>query len=153
MNIWQRFEKDRTAEYNDAGISFHYEKGLDPELKKKYLAFAKWLRKTYFFPVRLNVYILNREMVRLRSGEWAYGSFRWYKQRSPRIKVPSRITPESSADHTPDEIHDTIMSSLVHELTHYYQWVLRLDQSDAVSEKQANHYRYRILDMYYADKG
>ena len=49
-------------------------------------------------------------------------------------------------------VYEQILSSLVHELTHYYQWVLALEQSDAVSERQANYFRYRILDRYFESR-
>lgn len=78
----------------------------------------------------------------------AYGSFRWYSARTPNIRVPSAIEPELLHEYTQDEIYEQILSSIVHELTHYYQWVLDLEQSDAISERQANYYRYRIIDLF-----
>ncbi len=148
MNLWQTFELKRNTAATSGGIYFHYQKGIEPDLKQKYISFAKWLRANYIFPVRLNVYILNCEQVRLRSGQMAYGSFRWYSARTPNIRVPSAIEPELLREYTKDEIYEQILSSLVHELTHYYQWVLGLEQSNAVSERQANYYRYRIIDLF-----
>lgn len=40
-----------------------------------------------------------------------------------------------------------ILSSLIHELTHCYQYCSGAEQSDAASEKQADYYRYRILEQ------
>ena len=148
MNLWQCFERNRCGTYTEGGISFHYQKGIEEELKQKYILFAKWLRENYVFPVHLNIYVLNCEQVRLRSGQMAYGSFRWYSARTPNIRVPSAIEPELLREYTKDEIYEQILSSLVHELTHYYQWVLGLEQSNAVSERQANYYRYRIIDLF-----
>ena len=148
MNLWQKFERKRNISYTDCDFSFHFEKGIEPDLKRKYICFAKWLRKNYFFPVHINIYVLDCEQVRLRSGQMAYGSFRWYSTRTPNIRVPSAIEPELLAEYTKDEVYEQILSSLVHELTHYYQWVLGLEQSNAVSERQANYYRYRIIDLF-----
>ena len=148
MNIWQQFEKRPDKDIKDQGISFHYEKGIELVLKKQYVDFSGWLRKNYCFPVHINIYILNQEKVKLSSGVWAYGSFRWFENRPPRIKIPSKIEYDLLSEYTYDEIYEQILSSLVHELTHYFQWVLRLEQSNAVSERQANYYRYRIIDKY-----
>ena len=120
MNLWQQFEIEKNTQYENHGISFHYQDGIEPELKQMYISFARWLRKTYVFPVHIHIHILNCEKVKLRSGQMAYGSFRWFPK-----------------------------SSLVHELSHYYQWFLDLDQSNATSERQANYFRYRIIDKFY----
>lgn len=150
MNLWQSFEKANCSQENQ-GISFHYEKGIDHDLRELYLHFSEWLRKNYVFPVHLTVYILNQEKVMLRNGALRYGSFRWYPIRSPRIKVPSKIEAELLEECSLEEIYVMILSSLVHEISHYFQWSLGLEQTNAVSERQANYYRFRIIEQYYAD--
>lgn len=147
MNLWQQFEIGKTT-HQGAGISFHYEKGIEDALKKKYMSFARWLRKNYVFPTHIHVHILNREKVRLQSGAMAYGSFRWFEKRNPMIRIPSAVEKELLEEYTREEIYEQILSSLVHELTHYYQWVLDLEQSNAASERQANYYRYRIIHAF-----
>ena len=147
MNLWQRFELGKT-QYKSEGISFHYEKGIEEALRRKYMSFARWLRKKYVFPTHIHVHILNCEKIRLQSGAMAYGSFRWFEKRNPMIRIPSAIESELLEEYTKEEIYEQILSSLVHELTHYYQWVLDLEQSNAISERQANYYRYRILEAF-----
>ena len=49
------------------------------------------------------------------------------------------------------EVYVMILSSLVHELSHYYQWVSALEQTNAVSECQANYYRFRIIEQFFAE--
>ena len=151
MNIWERFEKENHVFSESKGISFHYEKGIDADLKNAFCELAKWLRKRYFFPVHITVYVLNQEKVTLLNGRSAYGSFRWYPQRSPRIRIPAKIEPEKTVEFSLEEIYEQILSSLIHELTHYFQWFLRLKQTNAVSERQADYHRYRILDKFYAE--
>ncbi len=151
VNLWQYFEVKRSKCLENKGISFHYEKGIDGDLRKIYISFAKWLRKTYLFPIHINVYIKNCERVRLQSGTMAYGSFRWFEKRPPYIRIPSKIEPHLLNEFSKDELYEQILSSLVHELTHYFQWVLDLEQDDAVSERQANYYRYRIIEKYYQE--
>ena len=153
MNLWQKFEKKRSSTMENRGITFHYEAGIDTELKKKYVRFGRWLRKNYYFPVHINVYILNCERVKLLNGTMVYGSFRWFPKHSPYIRIPSAIEAGLLEENTREEIYESILSSLVHELTHYYQWVLDLKQSKAVSERQANYFRYRIIDKFYQEQG
>ena len=152
MNLWQEFYIKNQKGVINAGISFHYEKGIDNELKSKYINFAKWLRKTYIFPVHLNVYVINTEKVPLKNGNLVYGKFCWYPKKTPIIKIPSAINESLLEEYTIDEIHKSILSSLVHELTHYYQWVKGTEQSNATSERQANFYRFKIIDEYYEQK-
>lgn len=150
MNLWQKFEIKSTI-YSNKGISFHYEHGIEDELKKTYLSFVRWLRRNYVFPVHLNVYVLNREKVLLRSGKEVYGRFRWFPKRTPVIHIPSAIEEHLRSEYTDNEIYEQILSSLVHELSHYYQWCLKLEQSDAVSERQANYFRFRIVEKFALD--
>lgn len=147
MNLWQKFEIGNTAAL-DAGISFRYETGIEEVLKQRYRSFAKWLRNTYVFPVHLNVYIKNCEKVQLLNGNWAYGSFRWFETKPPYIRIPSKINPDLYREYSVDELYDQVLSSLVHELTHYFQWVLGEEQDDRTSERQANYFRYRIIERY-----
>lgn len=151
MNIWQSFEKKNCSDFANQTISFHFEKGIDNELKKLYLSFSKWLRKNYIFPININIYILNCEKVCLRNGQMSYGSFRWYPNKTPIIKIPSAVEKDLLNKYTPKDIYEQILSSLVHELTHYYQWALNLNQTNSTSERQANYYRYRIIEKYFND--
>ena len=86
------------------------------------------------------------------SSTLTYGSFRWFPKRNPIIKIPSLINYKNYEDYTKSEVYDNILSSLIHELTHYYQWIKKIEQTDYASEKQADYYRYNILDKYYKDK-
>ena len=151
MNLWQTFEIKRNPTFSNNGISFRFDNGIEDNLKKLYISFAKWLRNTYVFPVHMNIYIKNCEKVRLMSGAMVYGSFKWFEEKPPYIRIPSKIEKYLLEEYSREEIYEQILSSLVHELTHYYQWILDLEQSNSTSERQANYYRYRIIEKYYKD--
>lgn len=151
MGLWNNFKLKNNSNKTNIGISLFFEKDIEKDLRKEYINFVKWLRINYIFPVHLNVYILNCEKVKLLDGSLAYGSFRYFNKRNPRIKIPSLINYDSYEDCTKDEIYDSVLSSLVHEITHYYQWIEKLEQSDYNSERQADYYRFKILDRYYKD--
>ncbi len=149
MNLWQKFELNDDNKISNKGISFHYQQGIDEDLKRKYISFARWLRKNYCFPTHLNIYILNLVKVQLMNGKEAYGSFRWSENREKcSICIPSAIESELLNEYTKEDIYEQILSSLVHEITHYFQWVLKSEQSNATSERQANYFRYRIIEKY-----
>jgi len=151
MNLWQNFELKRNKNTKSKGISLHFQVGIDPMLRRMYISFAKWLRLNYIFPVHINVHIINAEKIRLLDGQMAYGGFRWYPKRAPMIRIAAAIEAELLTEYTKEEIYEQILSSLVHEISHYYQWFLELKQSTATSEHQANYFRYRIIDRYYED--
>ena len=115
------------------------------------MRFAAWLRKEYVFPVHINVYIKDCEKIRLLGGQMAYGGFRYFESRSPYIRIPARIEPAARDEYEDIEIYYGILSSLVHELTHYYQWAAGLEQTNAVSERQANQFRFRIIEQFCKD--
>ena len=148
MNLWQRYRKgvDKSQ-----GLSLHFEKGIEPGFRTLCIRFANWLRNKYSFPIHINVYIKDCEKIRLVGGEMAYGGFRYFENRSPYIRIPARIEPNVREEYDETESYYSILSSLVHELTHYYQWIAGLKQTDAVSERQANYFRFRIIEQFCKD--
>ena len=152
MGLWNDFKINNNRATCSNGISLIFEKGIESDLKREYILLVKWLRTNYIFPVHINVYILNSEKVKLLSGTLAYGSFRWFPKRNPIIKIPSLINYKNLEDYTKGEVYDGILSSLIHELTHYYQWIKKIEQTDYASERQADYYRFNILDKYYKNK-
>ena len=118
------------------------------EIKELFLLFSKWLRKNYVFPIHLNIYIVDKEKVKLKNNQLVYGRFRYYENRTPVIHIPAKIEQYVKDSYEINEIFDGVLSSLVHELTHYYQFVLDLE----LSERQANYYRFRIVDKFNFDR-
>ena len=133
------------------GISLRFDSGIELELRKIFIDFTKWLRKNYFFPVHINVYIKNCEKILLWNGNLLYGSFRYYAQKSAHILIAAKIEENLTKKHSRKDIYEMILSSFSHELTHYFQWVNCFDQTDAESERQANYYRYRMIEKYYSE--
>lgn len=137
-----------------SGIRFRFEKGVHPDIRALFLDFGKWLRKNYVFPIRVTVCVKACEMVRLLSGRMAYGAFRWFDTfEEPSIRIPAGDYAKRSEEVGCASAAEAILSSLVHELTHYFQWVNRIEQTDRGSEWQANYYRYRIIDLYLEQTG
>lgn len=151
MNLWKQFSLPQKKSLTSQGVALHFEKGIDPEFRKLCISFVKWLRKNYCFPVHLNIYVKDCEKIRLLNGKMAYGGFRYFDTKPPYIRIPAKIDPQEYEGDEDFEIYYSILGSLVHELTHYYQWVAGLEQSDAVSERQANYFRFRIIEQFCED--
>lgn len=151
MNLWQQYLLSRNTAEKSQGISLHFEEGIEPEFRKLCMQFTNWLRRTYCFPVHINVYITDCERIRLLDGKMAYGGFRYFENRTPYIRIPARIPTELREAYEDMENYYSILGSFVHELTHYYQWVAKLDQTNAVSERQANYFRFRIIEQFCKD--
>ncbi len=147
MNLWERHERIRCR--GQGKITLRFEPGVEEDFRRLCIRFVKWLREKYAFPCSLHVYVKDCVQVRLMSGRMAYGSFCWFDgDRPPYIRLPARVE-ESLRDKFSDmDIYYSILSSLVHELTHYLQWAEGLEQSNAVSERQANHYRFRLIEQF-----
>ena len=41
MNLWQQFEIEKNSTFENAKIIFHYENGIEKELKGKFMAFSR----------------------------------------------------------------------------------------------------------------
>ena len=153
LNLWQQYEIVNNIDTDSISPSLHFEKGIDSRLRLEIIALFRWLRKTYIFPEKLHVYLVDSYKIRLMNGIMAYGSFKYFDNSSPRIKVPIKLTDDDLFNLY--NSFDSVMSSIIHELTHYYQYEsdISFDMFDSISERQANYYRYRILDKFYRSTG
>lgn len=151
MNPWksQKFQEIYCNSNVRTGIALRFEKGVHSDLKSLFIDFAKWLRKNYYFPIRVVVYVKETETITLMNGSVAWGSFRYFDTfDEPYIRMPTGDYLERAEIEGKENAAYTILSSLVHELTHYFQWVNNFDQTDRGAEWQANYYRHRIIDLY-----
>ncbi len=146
MNPWQarRYIDIYKSNPNQSGIKIRFY-GIDQQLKMIFKDFTLWLQKQYSFPIRINVKVTNKNRTRLKTGEYTYGLFR-YESMYEDVKM---IIP--TGGYNKKWCAADILSSYVHELTHYMQWINQFDQDDNSSERQANYHRYRILDKYIDD--
>ena len=145
MSLWKQFEKTNCNLENKT-IRIRFEKGIHKALRNDYLLLIKYLRKKYVFPYRLNIYVINKNQVKLMDGRMSWGKFHWYLSKDSYIVIPSKVEKSKLNGYTLTEEYYSILGSLIHELSHYYQMCSDLKQNDRVSEKQADYYRFKILD-------
>ena len=155
MNPWksQNYKKIYDNQDIRTGIALRFEKGVHGDIKSLFTDFTKWLRKNYYFPIRVAVYIEASETIKLMNGSMAWGSFRYFDTfDEPYIRIPTGDYLKQAEIEGKENAAYTILSSFVHELTHYFQWVNQFEQTDRGSEWQANYYRNRIIDLYLNEK-
>ena len=155
MNPWKAKNYNKIYENSGVrkGLALRFEKGVHSDIKLLFTDFAKWLRKNYHFPIRVTVYVKESETIKLMNGSMAWGSFKYFDTfDEPYIRIPTGDYLKQAELVGEETAAYTILTSFVHELTHYFQWINGFEQTEEKSERQANYYRNRIIDLYLSDK-
>ncbi len=154
MNIWKSDNWRRSIDTSRAnyryGLRLKFQKGVDTEVKKACIEFAKWLRNKYYFPVRIPVYFKASEYVKTQSGEFVSAKFfePFDKMVEPYISIATGDIEEIERKYGKDDALAAVLCSLAHELTHYFQWINDVNLTDNQAEKQARYYKKKIVDDY-----
>ena len=147
MSLWEKFEKENCNLKNN-NIRIRIDKGISKKLRKEYLSLIKYLRNKYVFPYRLNIYAVNKYQVKLMDGRLAWGKFHWYESKDSYIVIPSKIDKDELNGYTLEEEYTAVLGELIHELTHYFQWINSLTLTSIGRERQATKYARYVLDDY-----
>ena len=101
--------------------------------------FAKWLRLRFEFPMRVPVYLSNRELISTRHG-LASASFFAPDDRAeePRIRVATGDFKRMKAKSGRDNALAAILTSVAHEVAHYNQWCQKRSFSETQAERTAS---------------
>lgn len=89
------------------------------------MQFVRWLQTQYAFTVRVPVYVRAAERLLCRDGDLACGTFLGPSdpKQEPYIRLAVGDYPQMLAAWGQDSALASILRSLAHELTHYFQWV------------------------------
>lgn len=153
MHIWTINDWEKILPKNIArrtGIRFRYDKDVHFEVKRACSQFAIWLRTQYYFPLRVAVYVKGTKTIRTQDGENVVGSFfePYSYLDEPYIKIATGDYDELVSDLGDDNALASILLSLAHELTHYYQWINNIPLTSIGRERQAARYANYIIDEY-----
>lgn len=135
---------------NRIGIRFRYDKNVDPEVKRAISQFAIWLRSKYHFPFRVQVYVKSGETIRTYDGDNVVGSFfepTLFSDES-YVRIATGDYNELVCSIGKDNALASILATLAHELTHYFQWINNVQLTDIGKERQAMRYAEYIVDEY-----
>lgn len=136
-----------------AGIRLRIDPGTDPEVRRACKEFVQWMRSYYIFPMRVPIYLKNREYVVSRSGEQCSAIFfePFEKNVEPYIRISVGDYPMLLENWGKDNALAAILHSIAHELTHYFQWLKAENTGETrqkAREKQARYYADMILIDY-----
>lgn len=132
------------------GLRLKFEKGVDFEVKRACKEYCQWLRETNFFPIRVPIYIKNKEHIKAMDGEMVSATFFWPYDKlvEPYIRISVGDYPELLSKRGKDNALYAILQSITHELTHYFQWINDFEQSVRSEERQAKYYAVKIVYEY-----
>ena len=153
MHIWtiHAWEKNLPEDIpRRTGLRFRYDRNVPPEVKRACSEFAVWLRTQYHFPLRVVVYVKGTETIRTKDGDHVVGSFfePFSYSDEPYIGLASGDYETLAAARGKDNALASILLTLAHELTHYYQWINDIPLTPVGRERQAGRYADFILDEY-----
>lgn len=154
-HIWtiEDWEKniDLDVEGHRTGLRMRFDKEIDSEVRRACKEFAHFLRKEYFFPIRVVIYIKKKSKIRAMDGEEVYGIF-WSMEEDytvePNIRVAAGDFDILCKKWGKDSALTAILLTIAHELTHYFQWINSLQLTSIGQERQATKYARYILDEY-----
>lgn len=131
-------------------VDLHFSKGVYPQLRKEIMLFLRWIRREYVFPRKVNIQISDKMFVRTFLTDEQVSASTFIPD-NEKFKVLIRV---STGDYLFMVQNDgyriavcSILGSIAHELTHYYQWVK--DPDCIFSEAQARTKAVRVVDKYW----
>lgn len=153
MHLWTLTKWEKYY-YNSknirTGLRLKFDKNVDPEVKRACKEFCSWLRKNYYFPIRVPVYLKSSPTIKAMDGEYVsatfFGPFNKYTE--PYIRVSTGDYNDLLKKRGKDNALATILRSISHELTHYYQWINDVKLTEIGEERQAKSYADIIIDEY-----
>ena len=162
MNLWFRaewavFQNPKRFEGIKRGLKVRFDKNVDDEVKRSVKEFCKRLRAIFLFPIQIVIYIKNTDYVKLQSGEKVSAKFLgpYVDTEMPYASIAVGWFDSELTGSAKDNQLATILCSIGHELSHYYQWLSDPKWSEDKSkaeiikeERQARYYSKQIVDYY-----
>lgn len=152
MNIWECSEWESVYLNSNCrkGIKIDFDKEVDMDLRNAIKTMIAWLRTEYEFPIRVRIYIKKDLLVKATDGDMCPDFFFWPADRydEPYIKLATGDYNELLEELGRDDAIGTILIALLHEITHYFQFVNGLEFSDPSLDKQAKKCARAVLNDY-----
>ena len=146
---WKKCGIVNKSQYNNR-IEITFEAGVDRDLRKSVLRFISWLQIEYTFPKKCTIYILNREKIPALDGDLVYGTFFGPFNSSDdsyiRIAVGDYI--DMVEERGRDNAITAILITIIHEVTHYFQWVNGRKDHRFFNEIEAKIFQKVIIHQY-----
>lgn len=154
MHIWTLENWKENIDIHEkghrTGLRLRCDKSVEPEVRVFCKAFAKWLRREFFFPIRVPVYIKGDYRIKAKDGEKVVGTFFWPYDYStePYVRIATGDYKELVEKYGEENAMWAILRTIAHELTHYFQYVNNIALTEIGEERQATKYSTYILEEY-----
>lgn len=154
MNIWKasiwRNNEDINSNERRSGLRFRFQNGIDSEVKRACVDFGNWLRREFHFPIRVVIYFKSSPYIRALDGDFVSATFfePFSKKDEPYIKIATGDYQQMVEEWGNDGALAAILGAIIHEITHYFQWINDVCLTDSGLEKQASHYSRKIISEY-----
>lgn len=152
MHIWtlENWKKYYDLEPVRTGLRFIFDKNINPEVRRSCKEFGAWLRTEYNFPIRIPIYVKSSYYIKSLDGEMVNATFfepisRYHE---PYIRIATGDYLDMLNEDGKDDALASIIGSIAHELTHYFQWINDIQLTEVGTERQAKAYTRFILDEY-----
>ena len=149
--IDREYKNDYKDSAKASGIRYRfydYGDGFDLKHVEEIKCFIAFLRKYYYFPIRLNILFCNATAFKHPIDHHTYyGAFYSMDDEKRRIYPRISIAANVGDKHSLQDICFT----LAHEITHYYQWYFLEDnkRTDRSLEMEANKWAKYILELFF----
>lgn len=109
------------------GLRLRFYSGVDSDVKKECKDFCRWLRKKYWFPVRVNCNFFNYTyfLANSQNDKDSVADFYYSKNDNDKTIPTIWIATGEIKKRKPGErktIIQCFQHNIAHELTHYFQW-------------------------------
>lgn len=152
MNIWASDNWKNILDVRNirSGVRLRFDNHVDPEVRRSCKEFLNWLRKQYYFPLRVPVYIKSSHTIKAIDGNSVSATFfePYDYNVEPYIRVSTGNYAFTDDTQERDNALASILHSIAHELTHYFQWINGVKLTERGYEQQATRYARLILDEY-----
>ena len=144
---WRRFYDNKDIR---SGLRLKFDKNVNPEVRRACKEFCKWLRKEYYFPIRVPIYVKSSKRIKAKDCQMVFATFfgPFDYMQEPYIKISTGDYEKMLMKYGNDNALASILASIAHELTHYYQWINGLQLTEIGEERQATMYSHYIIDEY-----
>ena len=152
MNIWKitKWQDYYDGHPHRSGLRVRYEKNVDFEVKRAIKECVEWLRSEYVFPKRVRMYVKASRRIKALNGENVCATFFRPGDRDvePYIRIATGDYRELLQAWGKDNALASILHTIMHELTHYFQWLNDLDLTFIGEERQATNYSRQMMCNY-----
>lgn len=152
MHLWtlSNWEIYYNSGNTRTGIRLRFDKDVNVEVKRACKEFCSWLRRNYYFPISVSIYIKSSKKIKAMDGDYVSATFfepaDRYKE--PYIRVSTGDYEDILNKRGKDNALAAILHSIAHELSHYYQWINDVNLTEIGEERQAKSYAGFIIDEY-----